>query len=129
MSEVAQTVYIVDDDEDIRQSLERAMLLRGYLVETYASGQAFLDNFDPEKPGCLLLDQGMPHMTGLELQKILVDRDYTIPIIFMSGHGGVDHSVQAMRLGAIDFLEKPFSQKRLVQLIKAALGIKPLQNG
>jgi len=112
-----QTIYIVDDDEDIRTSLSRAMKIRGYNVETYASGQAFLD--------ALLLDQGMPNMTGLELQRRLVDMGHNIPTIFMSGHGGIEHSAQAMKMGAIDFLEKPFPQKLLAMRIKVALGLEP----
>ena len=118
-----QTIFIVDDDADIRTSLSRAMRLQGHRVESYSSGQAFLEAYDPERQGCLLLDQGMPNMTGLELQQVLIDRGITLPTIFMSGHGGVDHSVQAMKNGALDFLAKPFPQKRLVQQIKIALAL------
>lgn len=118
-----QTIFIVDDDADIRTSLSRAMRLQGHNVETYSSGQEFLEAYDPNKQGCLLLDQGMPNMTGLELQQVLIDRGITLPIIFMTGHGGIDHSVQAMKNGALDFLAKPFPQKQLVQRIKVAFAM------
>lgn len=115
------TVYLVDDDEDIRVSLARALRTRGYAVEVFASAQDFLDGYEAEQPGCLILDYGMPGMTGLELQKLLVTRGVHIPIIFITGHGGVPESVQAMKLGAVDFLEKPFRQDVLIKQIDAAL--------
>jgi two-component system response regulator FixJ len=114
-------VYIVDDDEDIRISLARALRTRCYNVDVFASAQAFLDGYDAEQPGCLILDYGMPGMSGLDLQARLVDQGVYIPIIFITGHGGVPESVQAMKLGAVDFLEKPFRQETLVKQIDAAL--------
>ena len=114
-------MYIVDDDEDIRVSLSRALRMRGYEVDSYESAQRFLDEYSADQPGCLILDYGMPEMSGLELQKLLVTRGIHIPIIFITGHGGVPESVQAMKLGAVDFLEKPFRQETLVSQIDAAL--------
>lgn len=113
-------VYIVDDDEDIRISLARALRTRGYNVVAFASAQAFLDGHEAEQSGCLILDYGMPEMSGLDLQKLLVARGIYIPIIFITGHGGVPESVQAMKLGAVDFLEKPFRQETLIKQIDAA---------
>ena len=113
-------VFIVDDDEVIRTSLSRALTMRGFSVRSYASAEAFLAAYDPDEPGCLVLDYGMPQMTGLELQQRLVDEDKPIPIIFVTGHGGVPESVQAMKLGAIDFLEKPFKQETLIDRIGIA---------
>ena len=121
MSKHTPTIFVVDDDIDVRTSLSRALKLRGFTVETYSSAPAFLDEFDPDRPGCLVLDQGMPHMTGLELQEVLLERGHSIPIIFMTGHGGVNQSVQAMKQGAVDFLEKPFRQDFLVERIEVAL--------
>ena len=115
------TVFIVDDDPDIRSSLSRALRLRGFTVESFSSAIAFLETYDCTRPGCLILDQGLPGMTGLELQTHLNDQGHGIPIIFITGHGGVPESVQAMKGGAIDFLEKPFRQAELIERINAAL--------
>ncbi|MGC3937558.1 response regulator transcription factor [Roseobacter sp. EG26] len=114
-------VFIVDDDDDIRTSLSRALRTRGYLTETFSSATDFLDACGPDQSGCLILDYGMPGMSGLELQELLVTRGYSLPVIFITGHGGVPESVRAMKLGAIDFLEKPFRQEVLIKQIDAAL--------
>lgn len=121
MTERQPTVFVVDDDEDIRKSLTRALEKRGYTVNSFASANTFLSEYDPEVPGCLLLDHGMPDMTGLELQEDLASRGHAIPIIFITGHGGVPESVQAIKAGAIDFLEKPFKQDVLLERIQTAL--------
>lgn len=113
-------VFIVDDDEAIRTSLSRALGKRGFTTQVFASAEAFLASYDSQQAGCLVLDYGMPEMSGLDLQDILVSRGSLIPIIFITGHGGVPESVQAMRKGAIDFLEKPFRQETLVEQINAA---------
>jgi two-component system response regulator FixJ len=114
-------VFIVDDDEDIRLSLSRALEMRGYVTESFASARDFLEAYDPARAGCLILDYGLPEMSGLELQKLLVSRGHAIPVIFITGHGGVPESVEAMKMGAVDFLEKPFRQDTLVRQIDAAL--------
>lgn len=117
------TVFVVDDDEDIRSSLSRALGKRGYRVETFPSARAFLGAYDESRAGCLILDHGMPGMTGLELQQVLNGHDWPIPIIFITGHGGVPESVQAIKGGAVDFLEKPFPQAVLVERIETAFAI------
>jgi two-component system response regulator FixJ len=114
-------IFIVDDDEDIRVSLSRALETRGYPTESFASAQSFLAAYDPDRGGCLILDYGMPEMSGLELQKLLVSKGFPIPVIFITGHGGVPESVEAMKMGAVDFLEKPFRQDTLIRQIEAAL--------
>ncbi len=114
------TVFLVDDDDRIRTSLARALSKRGYNVTTFASAEAFLKAHHPRQPGCLVLDYGMPGLNGLELQKHLATKKIKIPIIFISGQGGILESVQAMKAGAIDFLEKPFRQHTLVACIDAA---------
>lgn len=120
-AERPRTVFIVDDDPAIRASLSRALILRGYEVEVFASAAAFLDGYDDSRLGCLILDHGMPGMSGLELQARLNAEGRMIPIIFITGHGGVPESVQAMKGGAIDFLEKPFRQGDLIERIQQAL--------
>ncbi|MFD1159875.1 response regulator transcription factor [Roseovarius aestuarii] len=114
-------IFIVDDDDDIRTSLSRALRTRGYSTQVFASAKAFLESYDSEQPGCLLLDYGLPGMSGLALQRVLVQRGHTIPIIFITGHGGVPEAVEAMKFGALDFLEKPFRQDVLIEWIDKAL--------
>ncbi|MGH1576942.1 response regulator transcription factor [Planktotalea sp.] len=113
-------VFLVDDDERIRTSLARALDKRGFHVESFASAETFLDAYDRRQPGCLVLDYGMPGLNGLDLQKHLAANNLFVPIIFISGQGGVPESVQAMKAGAIDFLEKPFRQSELVACINTA---------
>lgn len=123
MNTVEPIVFIVDDDSGIRSSLSRALRKRDFAVEAFESAEAFLQSYDPDVPGCLVLDYGMPQMNGLELQNTLLDRGYIIPIIFITGHGGVAESVQAIKSGAVDFLEKPFRQDVLVERIRNAFEI------
>ena len=123
MPNTALTVFVIDDDEGIRTSLARALQKRGYEVETHASARSFLESYDPDRPGCLVLDYGMPDMNGLELQKHLNANGMQLPIIFITGHGGVPESVQAIKGGALDFIEKPFPQSALIERIEAAFEI------
>ena len=115
------TVFLIDDDESVRTSLSRALKKRGFSVSTFDSAVKFLEDYDGLQPGCLVLDYELPELNGLELQKRLAEEGKTIPIIFISGHGGVPESVQAMKAGAVDFLEKPFRQHLLVECIELAL--------
>lgn len=114
------TVFVVDDDPAIRKALPRGLRRCGLNVEVFESAQEFLNIDISGKPGCLIPDLSMPDMDGLELQRELIDRDITIPIIFITGHGGVSQSVQALQAGAIDFLEKPFLPDTLVKRIAEA---------
>ncbi len=114
-------VFLVDDDADIRGSLSRALGLRGYSVRSFSSAREFLNNYDTDVSGCLILDYGMPEMNGLQLQKQLRYTGTHIPIIFITGHGGIPESVEAMKMGAVDFLEKPFKQSVLIDRIEASL--------
>ncbi|MDQ2067053.1 response regulator [Xinfangfangia sp. CPCC 101601] len=123
MAEEELTVYVVDDDEAIRMSLSRALTTRGYRVDVHASAASFLTAFNPDRYGCLVLDYGMPEMNGLELQAHLNKIGSDLPVIFITGHGGVPESVQAIKGGAVDFLEKPFRQAALIERIDAALEI------
>lgn len=113
-------VFLVDDDPAILKALPRALRRHGLEVEVFSSAAEFLA-FYSNTPGCLVLDLRMPGMTGLELQDELIRRRLNIPIIFITGHGGVRQSVQALKAGAIDFLEKPFLPEVLLQRINEAL--------
>jgi two-component system response regulator FixJ len=123
MVENPLTVFVVDDDEAIRTSLSRALGKRGFRVETHASANSFLEAYVVGRPGCLVLDYGMPGMNGLELQRALNAMGSDLPIVFVTGHGGVPESVQAIKGGAIDFLEKPFRQTALIERINLAMDI------
>lgn len=121
MSDSGLTLFLVDDDAAIRSSLSRSLRRRGYLVESFASASEFLRIASPELDGVLLLDYGMPGMNGLELQARLNDTGIRLPVIFITGHGGVPESVQAIKGGAVDFLEKPFHPEVLIDRIEIAL--------
>ena len=115
------TVFLVDDDAAALDSLRWLLETAGLDVETYNSAVEYLDAHDPQKPGCLVLDVCMPVMDGLDLQEKLVSIGERIPIIFVTGHGDVPSSVQAMQAGAIDFVEKPIDGPSLLKLIEKAL--------
>ena len=114
-------VYLVDDEFAVRDSLALLIESTGQTVMSFESAEAFLDNYDPEQPGCLLLDVRMPSMSGLELQGELLKRAISIPIIFISGHAGIPDSAKAFRAGAVDFLEKPFDNQILLERIEEAI--------
>lgn len=115
------TVFIVDDDAEMRSALYRLVRSAGLHAETFASALEFLDAYDPVRPGCLLLDLLMPYMSGLELQKQLKLEHINIPIIFLTGYGNVPTAVSAIKLGAVDFLEKPFDNEVLVDRLRRAI--------
>ncbi|TNF22242.1 MAG: response regulator transcription factor [Rhodobacteraceae bacterium] len=120
MSTSETVVFVVDDDEAIRTSLTRALEMRDYTVEAFGSAAEFLAAYDPARAGCLVLDYGLPGMNGLELQAHMNASGITLPVIFITGHGGIPESVQAMKGGAVDFLEKPFRLSGLVERIETA---------
>lgn len=119
--EVKSVVFIVDDDDAVRESLEFLMKSIDQPAEAYPSAQAFLDAYNPDKPGCLLLDIRMPGMSGIELQEKLDDIHAVVPIIFITGHGDVPMAVQAIKAGAADFIQKPFRDQELIDRIKEVL--------
>jgi len=114
-------VYLVDDDFSIRDSLSMLIETTGQAVRCFESADEFLNNFDPDQAGCLILDVRMPSMTGLELQEELVRRDFAIPIIFISGHADVPDSSKAFRAGAVDYMEKPFDSEKLLNRMEEAI--------
>ncbi len=121
MSQVEPTVFIVDDDPAVLKSLSRLLRAIQFTVVTFGSPQEFLERHDPHTPGCLVLDVEMPGLNGLELQEALRVKGSTIPIIFLTGHGDIPMSVQAMKRGALDFLTKPVHDKDLLKAVEAAL--------
>ena len=121
MKEKPATAFVVDDDDAVRTSLRLLLKSVGLPVETFASAQAFLDGFDAERAGCLVLDIRMPGMSGLELQQRLNEIHAIIPIVFITGHGDVPMAVEAMQHGAVDFIQKPFRDQDLIDRINQAL--------
>lgn len=121
MTDTEHMVYVVDDDEAVRDSL--ALLLRsvGLRSHVFDSAQAFLEQVDTDSPGCLVVDVRMPGMSGLELVQRLRERKCALPIIIITGHGDVPMAVEAMKLGAMDFLQKPFRDQDLLDRIQQAL--------
>lgn len=117
----APTVFVVDDDEAVRDSLRLLLKSLGLPVVTHGSAAEFLADYDPEQPGCAVLDVRMPEMSGLELQDELNRRGAVIPVIFITGHGDVPMAVETMRRGAFDFLQKPFRDHELIERIQKAL--------
>ena len=115
------TVFVVDDDPAMRDSLRWLFESVGLAVETFATAEAFLDGCDPTRPGCLLLDVRMPGMSGLNLQDELAARHFTLPTIIITGYAEVATAVRALKTGAIDFIEKPFSDELLLERIQQAL--------
>lgn len=116
-----QIIYLVDDDEALRDSLVWLLESQGFKVEAFASAEAFLRVWRPEFNGCLLLDVRMPGMSGLELHERLRAHYCTLPVIFITGHGDVPMAVSALKKGAFHFIEKPFNDHDLVDLVEKAL--------
>ena len=116
-----KTVFVVDDDAAVRQGLRFMLRVAEYDVEAFPSARSFLENYDPRRGGCLLLDVQMPQMTGLDLQQQLNVRGWRIPVIFITGHGTVPLAIAAMKAGAFDFIEKPLREDLLLESIERAL--------
>jgi FixJ family two-component response regulator len=121
VAEADSVVYVVDDDSSIREAIRSLLRSVGLRVETFASAQAFLRSHRPDVPGCLVLDVRMPKLSGLALQGELAKAGIRIPIIFITGHGDITMSVQAMKAGAMEFLTKPFRDQELLDAIEQAL--------
>jgi len=120
--EESPLVYVVDDDLSVRTGLERLLRSAGYHTMTFASALEFEASDVPDVPGCIVLDIRMPELDGLELQDRLRRKGILIPIIFITGHGTVPASVRALKAGAVDFLEKPFSEEELLEAV--SLGVR-----
>jgi FixJ family two-component response regulator len=119
----ATHVYIVEDDDAVRESLQLVLESVGYKTRCFASANAFLENYDSELAGCLVLDIRMPGMNGMELQRKLNERNSILPVIFVTGHGDVPMAVEAMQQGALDFVQKPYREQELLEKIERAFAI------
>ena len=115
------TVYVVDDDEAVRDSLQWLLEGKDYRVRCFDSAESFLSRYDPREVACLIVDIRMGGMTGLELQDKLVERRSPLPIVFITGHGDVPMAVDTMKKGAMDFIQKPFDEVKLVTLVERML--------
>lgn len=118
---MAESVFIVDDDPDIRDSLALLLSASGYAAKTYESASSFLASEAPESVGCLIVDVQMPEMDGIALQKELVARHSPLQVIVMTGHADIPIAVGAMKAGAVDFLEKPFDEPVLLDSVRRAI--------
>ncbi len=121
MTEGNPIVYVVDDDPPVREALERLLRSGGYETKIFASGLEFLDYGAPHVPCCLVLDNQMPELSGLDLQDRLAEKEIFIPIIFITAYGTVPDSVRALKAGATDFLEKPFKAHDLLEAVSRAI--------
>jgi FixJ family two-component response regulator len=120
LNDPLRQIYLVDDDPAILRALSRLLRAAGYETITFTSAKAFMTCYHPDAPGCLVLDVSMPGITGLELQHWLVQSNSPLPVIFLSGHGDIPSTVQAMKKGAIDFLTKPVNDTDLLNAIQQA---------
>jgi len=121
MKDEKPIVFVVDDDEAVRESLHWLISSVDLDVQTFESATAFLDGYRPGRTGCLVVDVRMPGMSGLELQRKLSERGISLPVTVITGHGDVDMAVRAMKGGAFDFIQKPFNDQVLLDLIQSAL--------
>lgn len=120
-SPLGPTVFVVDDYAPGRRSISRLLRTAGFAVTAFASAKEFLAQYDQQKPGCLVLDLAMPEVSGLELQTILTVKGTLLPVIFLTAHGDIPTSVQAMKRGATDFLTKPVNDEDLLAAVRVAI--------
>lgn len=121
--ELTAHVYIVEDDDAVRDSLQMMLESIGRNVKAFASADDFLENYTQEMAGCIVLDIRMPGMNGMELQRRLNDLNSILPIIFVTGHGDVPMAVEAMQQGAVDFVQKPYREQELLDKISQAMAL------
>ncbi|MDP2153917.1 MAG: response regulator [Methylotenera sp.] len=120
---VAPTVFVVDDDKEMRNSLRRLLMTMHLNVELYSSAQEFMEHYKPEWPGCIILDMRMPRMGGLDLLAKLVEQGVSTPVIIATGHGDVPSAVRAMKGGAFGFIEKPFDEQELLDCVNGGIAL------
>ena len=121
MKQIDSIVFVIDDDQSIREAIKSLIRSVGMHVETFASAQEFMASMRPDAPACLVLDVRMPGISGLDLQRELLNAGIRIPVIFITGHGDIPMSVRAMKAGAVEFLTKPFRDQDLLDAISQAL--------
>ena len=117
----SQVVFVIDDDASMRDAVSRLLNAVGLTVETFASAREFLAGKLPDVPGCAVLDVRLPGLSGLDLQREMVERGIHIPVIFITGHGDIPMSVQAMKAGAVEFLTKPFRDQDLLDAVRSGI--------
>lgn len=122
------TVFLVDDDDPMRESLTEIFEAKGFEVKAFACAEALLESCTASDAGCIVLDMKLPGMDGLQAQAALTELGISLPVIFLTGHGDVPMSVRAMKGGAIDFMEKPVSAEKLIARVSAALSLSECQN-
>ncbi|HXQ36249.1 MAG TPA: response regulator transcription factor [Anaerolineales bacterium] len=116
-----QLVYVIDDDASMRQAISRLLHAIGLTVRTFGSAREFLSTRLPDLPACLVLDVRLPGLSGLDLQREMVERGIHVPVIFITGHGDIPMSVQAMKAGAVEFLTKPFRDQDLLDAVRSGI--------
>lgn len=121
MKQAEQMVLVIDDDASVRAAITELLAAVGLTSQTFASGEEFLEVDLPDLPRCLVLDVRLPGLSGLNLQRELIERKIDIPIIFITGHGDIPMTVQAMKGGAVEFLTKPFRDQELLDAIEQAI--------
>jgi FixJ family two-component response regulator len=121
MKETEATVFVIDDDQSVREALKTLLRTVGLRVETFASAQEFLESHRSDGPGCLVLDVRLPGLSGLDLQREMADANINTPIVFITGYGDIPMTVHAMKAGAVEFLTKPFRDQDLLDAIQQAL--------
>jgi FixJ family two-component response regulator len=122
MPEAQAIVFVVDDDASVREALGRLIRSAGLRVETFASAEEFLTRPRADAPSCLVLDVRLPELSGLDLQRRMVDSNNEIPIVFITGHGDIPTTVRAMKAGAVEFLTKPLTEGDVLESIRHAIG-------
>ena len=120
-AQVKPVIAVVDDDPSVRQGLDRLLRSFGWKAETFSSAQEFLDRAGAQAPSCVVLDLQLPGLSGLDLQKRMAEAGMETPIVFLTGHGDIPASVQAMKAGAVEFLTKPFGEQDLIKAIQEAI--------
>lgn len=128
MNDRRQIIYVVDDDVSVGRALELLLKLHGFRVETFTRAADFLAFKHPQAPSCLVLDIRLPSVNGFALQELMAQQGIVVPIIFITGHGNIPMSVKAMKAGAVDFLSKPFTEKKLLSAITLAISKSKIQN-
>ena len=116
-----QLVFVIDDDASIREAISRLLHAIGLTVRTFGSAREFLQHRLPDIPACLVLDVRLPGLSGLDLQREMVERGIHVPVIFITGHGDIQMSVQAMKAGAVEFLTKPFRDQELIDAVRSGI--------
>ncbi len=127
MSGRVPTVFVVDDEPSVRKAIERLLRSAGLIVSTKGSAQDYLESYDPDASGCLVLDLSMPGFSGLELQDALIARGSVLPIIFLTGRADVPDSVRALKRGAVEFLIKPVDDEALLDAVRRAIALDQIQ--